>query len=446
MGFNSQSGSVAFRKQSVAGTFPADFATNARAFKLRGGALGVNRDLLIPDPEIGGGRDVNDALLGAAVFTGDYEFYVRLDGIRTLLEACLGARVQGPGGVNEVNTITKTGTWSAGTFTITFNAQTTAAIPYNADAITIQAALIALSNIGPYDVTVTGGPLYTTPIVITFEGALTGTVAGAPVTITTTSVTGTTPGAGVVRNTTGLSNVGTYNDLIVPVDSPTLPFLGVEENVAGNFDVYRYTDTVVNTLHFEADANGYFMGTAGLIARLQAAQASAVDVSNMFDNGDMIVGTNVSVAFGGATLPGKSLKVDINNNFESDDYRLGSLSIGDLTGKRRECTIGVNIREQDKNMWRQAAYGTSSATSVGGVVTKNDVAITATTYSTIPGSSPLLASSISFKLPTCAIKPYVLGVSGDNVIDSDIEIQALRPDNRRQLVRVNVVTGVAAVA
>lgn len=50
------------------------------------------------------------------------------------------------------------GTVSGGTFTLTYNGQTTTAIAYNAAASAVQAALQALSNIGSGNVLVTGGP------------------------------------------------------------------------------------------------------------------------------------------------------------------------------------------------------------------------------------------------------------------------------------------------
>jgi hypothetical protein len=447
MGFSSQSGSVAFRTQSVAATFPADFATAGIAMKLKTGALAANRDLLIPDPEIGGGRDVNDAFLGGVTFTGDYEFYARYEGIMTMLYAAFGFKADGPGGVDEKDTLTVTGAPTGGTFTLTYAAQTTAAIPWNATAAQIQTALINLSNIGPNEVRCTGGPFPGTGVVVNWQGTLSGTLTGAPMTATSAGLTGgTTPTVVVTRTTTGLSNTGTYNHLFVPVDSSTLPMLGIEENVGGGFDVYRYRDAVVNTLHLEADANGYLMGTAGMIARLQDAQASAVDVSGLYDNLDLVVGTNVSVSFGGVSLPAKSFNLDYTNNFESDDFRLGSFYIGDLTPKRRELTIGVSIREQDKTLWRQATYGSSVATAVGGLIQKQDVVITASTYSTIPGSSPALAYQMKWLMPYAALKPYALSVSGDDIMESDIEFQALRPVPTTPLCYVNVINGRATVA
>jgi len=446
VGFSSQSGSVGFRTQSAPATFPADFATNAVAMKLRTGALAANRDLLIPDPEVGGGRDIVDAFLGGVTFTGDYEMYPRLDGFGTLVNAAFGSKYEGPGGVNEKETLTATGTVSGGTFTLTYNAQTTTALPFNATAAQVQQALIALSNIGPGDVRCSGGPWPGTPIVMDFDGVLSGTLASAPLTGSFGSLTGTTPGGTITRTVTGLSNTGTFSHLYVPLDSASLPMLGIEEQVGGGFDVYRYRDAVVNTLHLESDANGYLMATAGMIARLQDAQASAVDVSTLFDNTDLIVGTNITVTFGGTSLAAKSFKWDYNNNFQSDDFRLGSFYIGDLTPKRRELTIGVNIREQDKTLWRQATYGSSAATAVGGTITKQNVVITMSTYATIPGSSPALAWSMKTTMPFCALKPYALSVSGDDIMESDIEFQALRPAITTPLCYVNITNDRATTA
>jgi hypothetical protein len=67
-------------------------------------------------------------------------------------------------GVNEVQTVVHTAT--GGTFTITFEGQTTAAIPWNATAAQVVAALEALSNVGVGDVRAAGGPL---PALVTVE-------------------------------------------------------------------------------------------------------------------------------------------------------------------------------------------------------------------------------------------------------------------------------------
>src|SRR5262249_19038185 len=73
-------------------------------------------------------------------------------------------------GVNEVQTITINAT--GGTFTITFNGQTTGALAFNASQGTVQTALQGLSTIGTGNVSVSlSGTVYT----VTFVGSLAAT-------------------------------------------------------------------------------------------------------------------------------------------------------------------------------------------------------------------------------------------------------------------------------
>lgn len=74
----------------------------------------------------------------------------------------------------EKQTVTVTGTPTGGTFTLTAAAGTTTAIPYNATATQVKAALVALTGIDERDVTVTGGPLPATPVVVTWTGKFQG--------------------------------------------------------------------------------------------------------------------------------------------------------------------------------------------------------------------------------------------------------------------------------
>jgi len=85
MGFSSQAGQLLLATQTAPGTFEPDFATKALAIRLRSGSFGTNRDLLIPDPEIGGGRDTANAYLGAVSWRGGFDFYARTDAVATLV-------------------------------------------------------------------------------------------------------------------------------------------------------------------------------------------------------------------------------------------------------------------------------------------------------------------------------------------------------------------------
>lgn len=336
MGFSSQAGQVILRTQSTPGVLAADLASAGVGIKLKSGSLAANRDLLIPDPEIGGGRDVTDAYMGAVSFSGDYEFYPRLNSIATLLAAALGT----------VNSSTTTGV-STHTFT--------------------------------------------------------------------------------------------------PSDAAQLPVLSIEEEIGNGLEVFNYTDAVVNTFHLEAEANGYLSGTAGMIAKRQVAGATVTPAPN-WDNTPLIVGTNITVKLNGVTIPAKSFSFDVNNNFEDDDFRLGSFFLGDLTPKQREVTAQVSIRHDGAALWRQATYGQSAATTPGGLITKQPLVITMSTYEIIAGSTPPTVGSLEITIGKAALKPFGFSPSGDDILENDIDIQGIRPDPGTPILSAVVVNGSATIA
>jgi hypothetical protein len=117
--------------------------------------------------------------------------------------------------VNEVQTVTITGTPTGGTFTLTYSGQTTSAIAYNAANSAVLAALEALSNIGVGDVAVTGGPGPGTPYVVTFGGDLAAENV-AQMTATGSFTGGTAPAVAVTTTTGGSS--GTAGPLLTALD------------------------------------------------------------------------------------------------------------------------------------------------------------------------------------------------------------------------------------
>jgi hypothetical protein len=104
---------------------------------------------------------------------------------------------------DEVQTVSMGGTVTGGTFTLTFNGQTTSALAWNVTATVAQTALNALSSVAPGSVTVTGGALPGTPLTITFTG---GRIASRDIFNTTAngaSLTGTAPTVSVVVTRVG---------------------------------------------------------------------------------------------------------------------------------------------------------------------------------------------------------------------------------------------------
>lgn len=117
------------------------------------------------------------------------------------------------GAADEVQSLVATGA-TAGTFTLSFDGETTAAIAWDATAAAVQAALLLLSNLNAGDVVATGGPLPATPVVLSFGGQYTGvnvpaitgasgSLTGGTATITTTTAGGS-GGAGGLEAAAGL--------------------------------------------------------------------------------------------------------------------------------------------------------------------------------------------------------------------------------------------------
>lgn len=316
MGYSSQAGKLAFATQTAKGT-PADVETDGVGMRLRSGTLTSNRELLVPDPEIGGDRDTHDALLGTVSYSGDLEFYLRFRAIGTLLAACFGDSVS------------------------------------------------ALAS-------------------------------------------------------------GANTHTITPSDAAQLPFLTVYEQIGAGLEHSLYSDVAVNTLHLEAEPNGYLTGTCGLIAINKLLGVAPLDVDSTYDDTTMTVGTNVIAKYDGANVKAKGFSFDFTNNFEDDDNRLGQFNLEDLTPKSREVTGSLTLRHNDKALMRQALMGSSAATQPTGLTTKKPVEFNITSYVQIPGSTPALMFGLDVIIPTMVFEPFDFEPSGDDVFESDVNIRALR--------------------
>ncbi len=120
--------------------------------------------------------------------------------------------VAGVNNVNEVQSITVSGTVSGGTYTVTFNGETTAAIAWNAAIADIELNMESLDNIPQGECTVGGGALPATPVTLTFSGTLAG--AQPEITVNSSSLTG--GGSYVVAtDTPGVDAVVEVNTIVI---------------------------------------------------------------------------------------------------------------------------------------------------------------------------------------------------------------------------------------
>jgi len=115
-------------------------------------------------------------------------------------------------GTNEQQTVTMTGSPTGGTFTLTYGGATTAAIPYNATALQVYTALVALSSIGLGNIKVTGTQLPAGTVTVEFTGALSATDVAA-MTKTDSLTGGTTPATVITTATAGVKGYVTSTSI-----------------------------------------------------------------------------------------------------------------------------------------------------------------------------------------------------------------------------------------
>lgn len=438
MGYASQAGQVGFGLQASQGIAVA--AT--RFARIKGGSLGGERSLLIPDPEIGGHRDIASAYLGPVSYSGDYDFYVRPQMAALLLKAALGSSSSsGSAGANEVQTITTTGTPTGGTFTLTFRGQTTAPIAYNASSATVQTALRALGTIGSTGVTCGGGPL-PTGVTVTFGGDLATTDVPLLTANYSALTGGTAPTVDIAASTPGTATI--YTHTITPAN--TLPWVTVEERIGSGFESFQYVDAKVSTLKFDAEAGGFLSGSASLVAITQTA-GFAAQATPAWDTTPMMVGGQVTVKFNGATLPASSFSLEINNGLETDDFRLGQLTLGDIVEKRREIKMSMSYRPSDSSLWKGAMYGaTNLSAPQAGPAYQGPVQIVVNSLETIGDVVGGTKYSLTIDIPYAAIAPFKASPSGDDILSTDLELTALRPWANAPIITATVVNNLATVS
>lgn len=138
--------------------------------------------------------------------TGDFPNGFIPSGVALARDATTGLYVPYGGAPSEVQTV-GLGAASAGTVTIGFDGETTAAVNFDDTSTEVQAAINALSNVQPGDITVTGGPF---PGVLTFTFA--GQWLGENVPALVVTPTGLTGGTVTVTTTQAGGGSASTND------------------------------------------------------------------------------------------------------------------------------------------------------------------------------------------------------------------------------------------
>jgi hypothetical protein len=241
------------------------------------------------------------------------------------------------GGVNEVQTLAITGAPTGGTFTITFRGQITAAIPFNATAAQVQAALEALSTIGVGGVAVSGGPLPGSSVVLTFQNQL-GNQDVPLITTTNTFTGGASPNTTVTPTTAGVFPKG------VPVPHSIL--LNRADPAPNITDLVF--DALGNEFTLACETNGFVMLNGTLIALdnddTQPAPSPTSDFSPRwtFDQVTLVMSVG-----GAASVPCvlRNFSFNYNNNLDTDQAVLGQRKLYTVAPENRDAQISFSTRD-----------------------------------------------------------------------------------------------------
>ena len=174
-------------------------------------------------------------------------------------------------GQDEIQSLVNAGV-TTGNFTLTYDGQTTASISRGASAADIEAALIALSNIGEADVDCWGGALGTDTVYVRFQNNLGGadvsamTLGGTTTSMTIATVNAGGTGAGeytpVVRFVPAMNRAATveYQYIRDPVlvTSPTTESLDIPDEYAMGVCAYAAGHAFLKELNFSKKADEQF--------------------------------------------------------------------------------------------------------------------------------------------------------------------------------------------
>ena len=240
-----------------------------------------------------------------------------------------------------------------------------------------------------------------------------------------------------------VTTTGVTTHTITPTDGQ-LPFLSVYEEWSSAFERFIYTDAVVNTFGISIDPTGIVQCTAGLIAISGASGAADIDPTSVFDNTRTLPAVKASITLNGVDLKPRSFSLNVNNNVEDDDFRVGSLGLADVTAKGREVSGSVSLRHTNSSLFKRAVWGNSAATAPTGLTTQDQLVLTLTSYENIGATTE--PHSASFTIPKTVLNPFKMEMSGDDALDSDVDFTAIRPDTAVPILTAVVKNGKTAIA
>lgn len=218
----------------------------------------------------------------------------------------------------------------------------------------------------------------------------------------------------------GLLGSGAYLHNFIA--SGVLPWVSIKKTVSDDIQIFNYTDCKVEG--FQIDINASEPSTAKFdIVGISDEVGSAGNEN--FESAPMLIATQATVNIGGVAVSAKKATLTYKNNLESEDFRIGSRFLGDITEKRREIDLSMDIvLDTTSKLYEKAFYGGASKTEASFDVHAERVDIILESASLIGSSALPYKLLLSIKNAVFMAAPTP--AKGDDLVVVTLELKATK--------------------
>lgn len=204
--------------------------------------------------------------------------------------------------------------------------------------------------------------------------------------------------------------------------SGVLPWLSIKKTIADDIQIFDYTDCKVEG--FQIDVNASEPATAKFDI-VGISDAIGVAGNENYESAPMLIAVSATVNIGGVAVSAKKATINYKNNLENADFRVGSRFLGDITEKRREIDLSMDIvLDTTSELYRKAFYGAANATSAGFAVYADRVDIILSSPTNIGTSA--IPFKIQFTIKNAVFMAAPIPAKGDELIVIPLELKATK--------------------
>jgi len=206
------------------------------------------------------------------------------------------------------------------------------------------------------------------------------------------------------------------------VASGTLPWLSVKKTISDDIQIFDYTDCKVEGFEISMNASEPSMAKFDIVGISDEIGSAGTE---SFESAPMLIATQATITIGGVAVSSKSVTLSYKNNLENDDFRVGSRFLGDITEKRREIDLSMDIvLDTTSKLYEKAFYGGANKTEASFDVHAERVDIEVESATKIGTSA--LPYKILFSIKNAVFMAAPTPASGDDLVVIPLELKATK--------------------